>query len=161
MRVGLISDTHGLMRPQALRFLQGSDAIVHAGDIGAPEVLDALRAIAPLHAIRGNNDTADWASGLPDTLAVELGGVKLFVLHDFKALKQHPAPAGTQVVVCGHSHKPVIERTAAGFLLVNPGSAGPRRFTLPISAAELLIHTGGHVEPRIESLAVAKPAHPR
>lgn len=160
MRIGLVSDTHGLMRPEALRFLASSDAIVHAGDIGKPEVLDALRAVAPLHAIRGNNDTAAWAGDLPDTLALELCGVRLFVLHDFNTLKQYPMPAGTQVVVCGHSHKPLVQQMPAGFLLINPGSAGPRRFTLPISAAELLIDAQGRFEARIQPL-VAKTVLPR
>jgi predicted phosphodiesterase len=123
-------------------------------------VLDALRAIAPLHAIRGNNDMAPWARDLPDSLAVELGGAKLFVLHDIKTLRRYPPPPGTQVVVCGHSHKPLVERVEAGFLLINPGSAGPRRFSLPISAAELLIHAGGF-EARIQVLTVANSRLPR
>jgi len=152
MRIGLISDTHGLVRPEALRFLQGSDAIVHAGDVGDPRVLHALRAIAPLHAIRGNNDTGDWAQDLPDTLALEFGGVRLFVVHDLKTLKRWPAPAGTQVVVCGHSHKPLVSPHENGFLLVNPGSAGPRRFKLPVGAAELAIGGSGAFEARLAPL---------
>ena len=151
-RIGLVSDTHGLVRPEALRFLAGSEAIVHAGDIGQPEVLNALRAIAPLHAIRGNNDTDDWAKDLPDTLAIELAGVKLFVLHDFNTTRRHPVPPGTQVVVCGHSHKPVIQEHPAGFLLVNPGSAGPRRFNLPVSAAQLRIGPGGRIDAKLVTL---------
>jgi hypothetical protein len=160
MRIGLVSDTHGLVRPEALQFLSGSDAIVHAGDIGKPQVLEALRSIAPLHAIRGNNDTAAWARELPDALVLELGGTKLFVLHDFNTLGRHPVPAGTRVVVCGHSHKPLVRQMPEGFLLVNPGSAGPRRFTLPISAAELMIEAPGRFEARIQPL-VAKVGHPR
>ena len=152
MRIGLISDTHGLVRPEALRFLQGSDAIVHAGDIGDARVLEALRAIAPLHAVRGNNDTGDWARDLPDTLAFEFGGLRLFVLHDLKTLKRWPAPAGTQVVVCGHSHKPLVMRHENAFLVVNPGSAGPRRFRLPVSAAELAIGVSGTFEARLATL---------
>ena len=152
MRIGLISDTHGLVRPEALHFLEGSDVIVHAGDIGSAAVLEALRAIAPLHAIRGNNDGADWAQGIPDTLALDLDGVRLFVLHDHKTLKKWPAPAGTQVVACGHSHKPLVSRHADGFLLVNPGSAGPRRFKLPVSAAELVTDGSGSFETRLVTL---------
>ena len=152
MRIGLISDTHGLVRPEALRYLQGSDAIVHAGDIGSEGVLHALRAIAPLHVIRGNNDTAEWARDIPDTLAIELGGVHLFALHDLKTLKHWPAPEGTHVVVCGHSHKPQVSRHTGGFLVVNPGSAGPRRFKLPVSAGELLVTGDGAFEPRVVDL---------
>ena len=150
MRIGLISDTHGLLRPEALAFLQGSDAIVHAGDIGKPQVLDALRAIAPLHAIRGNND--GWAAGLRDELSVEIGGVRLYVIHDFKTIARWPVPAATQVVVCGHSHQPLVTRHDAGFLLVNPGSAGPRRFKLPVSAAELVLDARGGFDARITAL---------
>jgi putative phosphoesterase len=151
VRIGLVSDTHGLIRPEALRFLEGSDAIVHAGDIGKPEVLDALRAIAPLHAIRGNNDTADWAARLPPTLTVELAGVRLHVVHDAHALGREPPPPGTQAVVCGHSHKPLVEQRA-GYLLVNPGSAGPRRFKLPVTAAEMLVDARGRFDVRIAAL---------
>jgi hypothetical protein len=152
VRIGLISDTHGLVRPEALRFLAGSDAIVHAGDIGKPEVLQALQAIAPLHAIRGNNDTGAWAKDLPDTVAVELGGVRLFVLHDLHTLRDFPPPEGTQVVVCGHSHKPSVQPHAGGFLVVNPGSAGPRRFTLPVSAGELLVEARGRFQVKLATL---------
>jgi putative phosphoesterase len=150
VRIGLISDTHGLVRLEALRFLAGSDAIVHAGDIGKPEVLQALAAIAPLHAIRGNND--GWAKALPDTLAVEIGGVRIYVIHDFKTVARWPVPAGTQVVVCGHSHKPLVASQPDGSLLVNPGSAGPRRFKLPVTAAELVLRTPRRFEARIEAL---------
>jgi putative phosphoesterase len=160
MRIGLVSDTHGLVRPEALEFLRGSDAIVHAGDIGNAGVLRALEALAPVHAIRGNNDTGPWARELPDSLAVELGGVRLFVLHDFKTLARHPAPPGTQVMVCGHSHKPLVADRAEGFRLVNPGSAGPRRFKLPVTAAELLAAAGGAFELRIRDLLADPPAHP-
>jgi uncharacterized protein len=139
MRIGLISDTHGLWRPQAEQFLQQCDHIVHAGDIGRPEILERLRALAPLTVVRGNNDGADWASSLPEAQALTLGGVALFVLHDLKELPLHPAPAGTQVIVCGHSHRPAVTRRPDGVVVVNPGSAGPRRFSLPVSAAELLI----------------------
>jgi hypothetical protein len=152
MRIGLVSDTHGLVRPEALRFLAGSDAIVHAGDIGKPEVLQALQALAPLHAIRGNNDTGAWAKDLQDTLTIEAGGVKLFVLHDLHTLRDHPPPGGTQVVVCGHSHKPSVQPHAGGFLVVNPGSAGPRRFKLPVSAGELLVDASGEFEVKLATL---------
>lgn len=152
MRIGLISDTHGLVRPEALSFLAGSDAIVHAGDIGKPEVLQTLSAIAPLHAIRGNNDTGAWAKDLPDALALELGGIRLFVLHDVHTLGRHPAPPGTQVLVCGHSHKPLVQPQARGWLLVNPGSAGPRRFKLPVSAAEMLVDARGRFEVKLATL---------
>lgn len=150
MRIGLVSDTHGLMRPEALRFLEGSDAIVHAGDIGKPQVLDALRSIAPLHAIRGNND--GWAADLPDVLTVEIAGVRLFVIHDFKTIGRWPVPPATQVVVCGHSHHPLVTQDAGGFLLVNPGSAGPRRFKLPVTAAELVVDGSGCLGARIAEL---------
>jgi putative phosphoesterase len=158
VRIGLISDTHGLLRPEAARALQGCDAIVHAGDIGKAEILDALREIAPVHAIRGNNDTGVWAKPLPDTLMLRVAGVQLFVLHDFKATGKHPVPAGTQVVVCGHSHKPVVERQRAGFLLVNPGSAGPRRFKLPVSVALMDVNEGDEPSVRIVELPTDRPA---
>jgi hypothetical protein len=152
MRIGLVSDTHGLVRPEALAFLAGSNAIVHAGDIGRPEVLRALQALAPLHAVRGNNDTGAWAQDLPDSLVLELGGVRLFVLHDLHTLEQFPAPAGTQVVVCGHSHKPRVQPHPSGFLVVNPGSAGPRRFSLPVSAAELHVDAHGRFDVKLATL---------
>jgi len=139
--VGVISDTHGLVRPQALAALAGSEHIVHAGDIGAPTVLDALRAIAPVTAIRGNNDRDAWARRLPDTAAVEIGGAALYVLHDMHELNLDPSAAGFAVVIAGHSHRPgIVERQ--GTLFVNPGSAGPRRFTLPIAVARLYIRSG-------------------
>jgi hypothetical protein len=139
--VGLISDTHRLVRPQALAALRGVDHIVHAGDIGAPEVLDALRALAPVTAIRGNNDRDAWARALPETEAVEVGGVWLYVVHDVHALDLDPRAAGFAAVISGHSHRPGIEERH-GVLFVNPGSAGPRRFTLPIAVARLTVHTG-------------------
>ena len=151
MRIGLISDTHGLVRPEALAFLHGCDHIVHAGDIGKPQVLAALEAIAPLSAIRGNVDTGDWAQALPETLELTLAGVRLLVLHDLKQLDRDPADAGIRVVVSGHSHKPVAEERG-GVLYINPGSAGPRRFSLPISAGELLV-SADLLTPRIVELA--------
>lgn len=141
-RVGLISDTHGLLRPEATAFLAGSEHIVHAGDVGDPAILDALSAIAPVTAIRGNVDTDAWASRLPETTRTTIGGVTIYVLHDLGALDMKPHARGIRVVVYGHSHQPsVTERD--GVLYVNPGSAGPRRFRLPISAAELRIDGAG------------------
>jgi len=141
LRIGLISDTHDLVRPEALAFLAGSDRIVHAGDICSPEVLDALAAIAPLTAVRGNNDRGAWAARLRETELVEFGGVWLYAIHDLAQLDIDPAAAGVAVVVSGHSHRPVVERRD-GVLFVNPGSAGPRRFSLPISVGELTIVDG-------------------
>lgn len=141
MRIGLISDTHGLLRPEAEAALQGCAQIIHAGDIGKPQVLDGLRAIAPLEAIRGNIDTADWAQVLPERLDLRIGGLTLHVLHDLKQLDIDPLAAGVDVVIAGHSHKPKVERRD-GVLYVNPGSAGPRRFSLPISLALLELNDG-------------------
>ncbi|HEN4835008.1 metallophosphoesterase [Stutzerimonas stutzeri] len=141
MRIGLISDTHGLLRPEAVAALQGCAQIIHAGDIGKPQVLDGLRAIAPLEAIRGNIDTADWAQVLPERLDLHIGGLTLHVLHDLKQLDIDPLAAGVDVVIAGHSHKPKVERRD-GVLYVNPGSAGPRRFSLPISLALLELNDG-------------------
>ncbi|ABP81638.1 MULTISPECIES: metallophosphoesterase family protein [Pseudomonadaceae] len=141
MRIGLISDTHGLLRPEAVAALQGCAQIIHAGDIGKPQVLDGLRAIAPLEAIRGNIDTADWAQVLPERLDLRIGGLTLHVLHDLKQLDIDPLAAGVDVVIAGHSHKPKVERRD-GVLYVNPGSAGPRRFSLPISLALLELNDG-------------------
>jgi putative phosphoesterase len=141
MRIGLISDTHGLVRPEALAFLRGSDAILHAGDIVEPAILDLLAGIAPLTAVRGNNDYGAWAERLPHAAAVQLGGIAIFLLHDIAHLVRHPAPVGTRVVVTGHSHRPLV-REEGGVLFVNPGSAGPRRFTLPISVGELRLEGG-------------------
>jgi putative phosphoesterase len=134
--VGLISDTHGLLRPEALRALDGSDLIVHAGDVGKPEILDALRTLAPVVAVRGNVDRDEWATVLPLTAAAEAGPATIYVLHDIQQLDLDPAAAGFHVVISGHSHKPArTER--GGVLYVNPGSAGPRRFQLPITVARL------------------------
>ena len=141
MRIGLISDTHGLLRPEAVAALQGCAQIIHAGDIGKPQVLDGLRAIAPLEAIRGNIDTADWAQVLPERLDLRIEGLTLHVLHDIKQLDIDPLAAGVDVVIAGHSHKPKVERRD-GVLYVNPGSAGPRRFSLPISLALLELNDG-------------------
>lgn len=136
MRIGLISDTHGLLRPEALTALEGSDLILHAGDVGKAEILERLRAIAPVVAVRGNIDTGDWASQLPMTAVAEADSARIYVLHDLQQLDLDPVAAGFQVVVSGHSHKPgQTERD--GVIYVNPGSAGPRRFRLPITMARL------------------------
>jgi hypothetical protein len=152
MRIGLISDTHGLMRPEALDALRGCAHILHAGDIGKPEILDALRPVAPLTAVRGNNDRAAWAHAIRDTEALKLGGVAIYLIHELGLLDIDPAAGGFGVVVSGHSHRPAIE-TRDGVLYVNPGSAGPRRFTLPVSVGFLEID-GGKAKARIELLSV-------
>ena len=144
MRIGLVSDTHNLLRPEVLDFLRGSDHIVHAGDICGPQVLEALAPLAPLTVVRGNNDRGAWAEALPHDTTVHFGAIAVHVVHDLKELQ---LPPGARVVVCGHSHKPKVEERG-GVLYVNPGSAGPRRFKLPISAGELLVH-GGHVSARL------------
>jgi putative phosphoesterase len=136
--VGLISDTHGLVRPQALAALRGVDHIIHAGDIGSAAVLEALGAIAPLTAIRGNNDRDAWARQLPETEAVEVGGVWVYVIHDLNEIDLDPAAAGFAAVISGHSHRSKVDERH-GVLFVNPGSAGPRRFSLPIAVARLEI----------------------
>lgn len=138
MRVGLISDTHGLLRPEVLDFLRGSDHIVHGGDVCDPSVLEALRALAPLTAVRGNNDRGAWAEGLRGSELVRLGEIFLYAIHDLAEIDIEPHAAGVRVVVSGHSHRPSVEERD-GVLYVNPGSAGPRRFRLPIAAAELAI----------------------
>ena len=138
MRIGLISDTHGLLRPQAMKQLAGTDHIIHAGDIGCPEVVEGLRRIAPITAIRGNIDAGEWAKHYPDTELIVLGGRALYVLHNLKELKLDPAASGFDVIISGHSHRPKIE-TKNGILYVNPGSAGPRRFKLPIALAILAL----------------------
>ena len=138
IRIGLIADTHGLLRPEALEFLVGSDAIVHAGDIGGPDILDALRGIAPLTVVRGNNDVGEWAAAIPETAELPVGDALLFALHDLKQLDAECLPAGVRAVVAGHSHRPLVEQRGS-VLFINPGSAGPRRFTLPVSVGELLV----------------------
>lgn len=139
--IGIIADTHGLIRPEALAALAGAERIIHAGDIGRPEVLQALEAVAPVIAIRGNNDTRAWAAAMPDTVIVDVDGLRFYVLHDVKALDFDPATAGFSAVICGHSHQPRLEQRA-GVWFVNPGSAGPRRFKLPVAVARLYIHAG-------------------
>lgn len=145
MRVGLISDTHGLLRPEAVKFLRGADHIVHAGDIGTPEILEQLRELAPLTAVRGNNDTGRWARAVPAVANLQVDGVAIHVVHDLADLR-----ARARVVISGHSHKPKVEERG-GVLYVNPGSAGPRRFTLPVAVGELRI-AGASVRARIKEL---------
>lgn len=136
--IGLISDTHGLVRPQALDALRGVDLIIHSGDIGKSEVLAALKSIAPLHAIKGNNDRGAWAKKLPETKTISIGGTKLFLIHDVHELDFDPSERGIAAIISGHSHKPSVV-TRDGVLFVNPGSAGPRRFTLPVAVGLLRI----------------------
>jgi len=138
LRIGLISDTHDLLRPEAVQALAGSTHIVHAGDICAPHVLDGLRRIAPVTAVRGNNDVGVWANALPETHLVRIAGIAILMVHDLATLRIDPVAAGAQVVVSGHSHRPKVEHRN-GILYVNPGSAGPRRFRLPISLGHLVV----------------------
>jgi len=153
MRVGLISDTHGLLRPEAIKFLRGSDLIVHAGDIGKAEILEQLAKLAPVKAVRGNNDHGYWAELIPHSDVLKIEQVMIFAIHDVSELTIHPPPAGVRVVVSGHSHRPLIKERG-GVLYVNPGSAGPRRFTLPVSVAELSVKRKT-VTARIAELEIA------
>ncbi len=139
LRVGLISDTHGLLRPEALAALRGSDHIIHAGDICDPDILDTLAGIAPVTAVRGNNDRGAWATAIRETEVVQLGAAFLYVIHDLADMDVDPRAAGFHAVISGHSHRPA-SAVRDGVLFVNPGSAGPRRFTLPISVARLTVH---------------------
>jgi putative phosphoesterase len=150
--VGVISDTHGLVRDEALSALRGVELILHAGDIGAPDVIPRLEDIAPVKAVRGNNDRDPWARGIPDTDVVQVGGIQIYILHNLAEIDLDPAAAGFQVVVSGHSHVPKSERRA-GVLYLNPGSAGPRRFKLPVSLARLRV-AGNSVEPELVALDV-------
>lgn len=140
MKIGLIADTHGLLRPEALAALQGVDHLIHAGDIGGPHILAELERIAPLSVVRGNNDNEAWADTIAERLTVHFGAVSLYLLHDLKQLDIDPKTQGIDVVIAGHSHKPLHEERD-GVLYLNPGSAGPRRFKLPISVA--LLHIDG------------------
>jgi putative phosphoesterase len=141
MRIGVISDTHGLLRPDALKLLESSDHIIHAGDMGSPEVVPALERIAPVTAIRGNIDTEAWAKRFPETEVVKLGGLLFYIIHDIHALDLNPQAAGLAAVISGHSHQPRQE-VRNGVLFFNPGSAGPRRFKLPVSLGRLEITAG-------------------
>jgi putative phosphoesterase len=134
--IGIISDTHGLLREEALLALEGSDLIIHAGDVGNPEILDRLKSIAPVFAVRGNIDTEPWAQALPETEVIETGTATIYVLHDVHALDLDPKAAGFGIVISGHSHKPASTENR-GVLYINPGSAGPRRFDLPVTVARL------------------------
>ena len=150
--LGIISDTHGLLRPAALEALRGSDRILHAGDVGDPEILDALAKIAPVTAIRGNVDIEPWADVLSETEVVEVEGVSIYMLHNLGQLDLKPEASGFRVVVYGHSHRPKIEEKN-GVLYFNPGSAGPRRFNLPVSVGRITIESG-KVVPEIVKLKV-------
>ena len=141
LRIGLISDTHGTLRPQALAALQGSDFIVHAGDIGDPAIIERLRGIAPVTAVRGNNDIERWAFAYPDRAVLEAGALRLYVLHNISELEFDPAAKRFDIVVSGHSHRP-HSRQRGRVLFVNPGSAGPRRFRLPVSVGTLSVDDG-------------------
>jgi putative phosphoesterase len=151
--IGVISDTHGLLRPEAVAALRGVEAILHAGDVGAPEVLERLAEVAPVTAVRGNNDGAPWAETLPATDVLEIDGAVLYVLHDVKELDLDPEAAGFAAVIAGHSHQPRVEERA-GVLYFNPGSAGPRRFRLPVTVGRLTVERG-RVRGRILDLGIA------
>ena len=153
--IGVVSDTHGLLRPEAITALGGVDRIVHAGDIGPPAILDRLREIAPVIAVRGNNDRERWAAALPEVVVIDIAGARVCVIHDVKELRVDPVREGLDVIVSGHSHRPSVERRGR-LLLLNPGSAGPRRFTLPVAVARLHLEPTG---PRAEivELDVAPP----
>ena len=148
--IGVISDTHGLLRPEAVAALEGADLIIHAGDVGTPQVLDGLRKLAPTFVVRGNIDKAHWAEALPATAAVEVGGLLFYVLHDISELDLDPAAVGYAAVVYGHSHQPSIDMRE-GVLFLNPGSAGPRRFRLPVSIARVSV-SGQQLRPEIVEL---------
>jgi putative phosphoesterase len=154
MVLGVISDTHGLLRPEAAEALRGSERILHAGDVGGPDILEALARIAPVTAVRGNVDTQSWATKLPGTDVVEVGGVSIYLLHDLGQLDLKPEAAGFRVVVYGHSHQPRMEEKN-GVLYFNPGSAGPRRFQLPVSVGRLQIERG-KVEGELTELKIRK-----
>lgn len=150
LRIGLVSDTHNLVRPEAIRALQGCARIVHAGDICTQHVLDELKRIAPVDAVRGNNDFGHWAAKLPETHLVRIEGIPILMVHDLSTLAVDPVAMGARVVVSGHSHRPrIVHRD--GVTYVNPGSAGPRRFTLPVSLAELVVR-GTEFDARLTTL---------
>ena len=149
MIVGVISDTHGLLRPEAIAALRGSEAIIHAGDVGREEILLVLKQIAPLTAVRGNIDTSPWARKLPATDVLEIAGASIYVLHNIDELDLDPSAGGFSAVIFGHSHRPLME-TRKGVLFFNPGSAGPRRFNLPISVGRLIVENGRLMHELIE-----------
>ena len=140
--IGVISDTHGLLRPEAIDALRGSEHVIHAGDVGSPEILEKLSRIATVTAVRGNVDKGAWSRTLPETQVLEVGGISIYVLHDLAQLDLKPQAAGFAVVISGHSHIPKQE-TRDGVLYFNPGSAGPRRFKLPVSIGKLFLEDGG------------------
>ncbi len=150
MLIGVISDTHGLLRPEALSALQGSDQIIHAGDVGDPEILDRLSEIAPVTAVRGNVDQESWAKNIPETNILECDGVSIYVLHILESLNLKPQAAGISAVIYGHTHVSKQE-TKAGVLYFNPGSAGPRRFQLPVTIGKLIV-LGGNIQSQIIQL---------
>ncbi len=152
IHVGVISDTHGLMRPQAVKAMHGSDLIIHGGDVGEPEILDTLESIAPVHTVRGNVDYEPWTQRLPRTKVVEAGDVLIYVLHNLYNLNIDPVVSGFRMVVYGHSHRPSIEEKRS-VIFLNPGSAGPRRFSLPVSVARVKV-TGNEIETEIMELDV-------
>jgi putative phosphoesterase len=154
LRVGIVSDTHGLLRPEARTFLLGCDYIIHGGDVGDPKILDELAVMAPLIAVKGNNDKEPWAARLRKTELIRVGNIFVYVIHDLAELDVDPEAAGVRVVVSGHSHKPVIEERE-GIMYVNPGSCGPRRFKLPISVGEIIV-SGGAVNARIVDLIMTE-----
>ena len=153
--IGVISDTHGLLRPEAMEVLRGSDHIIHAGDVGSPEILEKLSRIAPVIAVRGNIDKEAWSRRIPETQVLEVGGVSIYVLHDLAQLDLKPKAAGFSVVVSGHSHVPKQD-TRDGVLYFNPGSAGPRRFKLPVSLGRLVLEAGS-VSGELVQLLVNQP----
>lgn len=152
IHVGVISDTHGLMRPQAVKAMHGSDLIIHCGDVGQPEILDTLGSIAPVHTVRGNVDYEPWTQRLPSTKVVEAGDVLIYMLHNLYNLNIDPVVSGFRMVVYGHSHRPSIEEKRS-VIFLNPGSAGPRRFSLPVSVARVKV-TGNEIETEIMELDV-------
>jgi hypothetical protein len=154
LRVGIVSDTHGLLRAEARAFLAGCDYIIHGGDVGDAAVLDELEALAPLTAVRGNNDNQPWAKNLRESELIRVGGVFVYIIHDLSQIDIDPGALGVRAVISGHSHKPLIEERA-GILYVNPGSCGPKRFKLPISVGELMVE-GTDVRARIAELAIAR-----
>jgi putative phosphoesterase len=155
-RIGLLSDTHGLLRPEAMAFLKGSDYIIHGGDIGDTKILEELSLLAPVTAARGNNDKGIWAELIPINNFLKVGEVFIYVLHDLAELEINPVAEDVQIVVTGHSHNPLVYESD-GVLYVNPGSAGPRRFKLPIAVAEIIV-SGSSVSARIVELCGSNAA---
>ena len=151
MIIGVIADTHGLLRPGVIELFRGVSLIIHAGDIGSPDVLSALREVAPVRAVRGNVDKGAWAEALPETAVVECAGSLIYLLHDLKTLDLEPSAAGMQVVISGHSHR-VGEFRKNSALHLNPGSAGPRRFKLPVTAALLRIEESGEITWKVHEI---------